>query len=213
MAFVVPRALSAAQHLWRSGGHIVHTLRCANSRINPQITICEPPATCYTQTMTGLNHALTGAAIALVVKRPILAIPLAFLSHFVIDAIPHWGNTEFYSPSNPAYLYIVGLDGLLALTSIIIICYYARRDQIWLIVTCAFLAMLPDAVWAFDRSSTGLFGWYNTFHHGVQWCERPWGIIVELFYATGMSYLIFKILQKDKKHGRKSIGSEHSQKV
>ncbi len=41
--------------------------------------------------MTGFNHAVTGALIAGAVGNPFLAIPLAFASHFVLDAIPHFG--------------------------------------------------------------------------------------------------------------------------
>jgi hypothetical protein len=44
--------------------------------------------------MTGFNHGMTGAAIALAVKQPALAVPLAFLSHFVTDMIPHFGLNE-----------------------------------------------------------------------------------------------------------------------
>lgn len=165
--------------------------------------------------MTGLNHALTGSAIALVVKRPLLAIPLAFLSHFFIDMVPHWGNTSFYTPGSPEFPYILAADGLLVVISLVIICYYARRDQIWLILTCAFLAMLPDAFWALGRSDNlpSPIVWFDTFHKNIQWCEKPWGIIIELLYATGMGYLIFKILHKDKNHGSKPSRTGHSQKV
>ncbi len=37
-------------------------------------------------------HVATGAAIATVVPNPLIAVPLAFASHFVMDAIPHWHN-------------------------------------------------------------------------------------------------------------------------
>src|SRR5690242_2115662 len=40
--------------------------------------------------MTATNHALSGAVIALAVKNPVLAIPLAFVSHFVLDLLPHY---------------------------------------------------------------------------------------------------------------------------
>lgn len=36
-------------------------------------------------------HALAGAAIAVMFRRhPLVAVVAAFLSHFVLDAIPHW---------------------------------------------------------------------------------------------------------------------------
>ena len=40
--------------------------------------------------MTATNHALTGAAIGFIVGVPAIAIPLALISHFVLDAIPHF---------------------------------------------------------------------------------------------------------------------------
>jgi hypothetical protein len=44
--------------------------------------------------MTGFNHGMAGAVIALTVKQPVLAVPLAFLSHFATDMIPHFGLDE-----------------------------------------------------------------------------------------------------------------------
>lgn len=41
-------------------------------------------------------HVVVGAAIATKIGNPALAIPLAFLSHFVLDQIPHW-NPHFYT--------------------------------------------------------------------------------------------------------------------
>jgi hypothetical protein len=42
-------------------------------------------------------HAVIGAVIATKVVNPLLAIPLAFLSHFPLEEVPHWNphlNTE-----------------------------------------------------------------------------------------------------------------------
>lgn len=35
-------------------------------------------------------HVASGAAISTLIPNPIVAVPVAFASHFVIDAIPHW---------------------------------------------------------------------------------------------------------------------------
>lgn len=40
--------------------------------------------------MTAVSHALIGAAIAAKVGSPITCGLLAFVTHFVCDAIPHW---------------------------------------------------------------------------------------------------------------------------
>jgi len=41
-------------------------------------------------------HSLTGAVIAYKIGNPALALPLAFLSHFATDLLPHW-NPEIYN--------------------------------------------------------------------------------------------------------------------
>jgi hypothetical protein len=40
--------------------------------------------------MTATGHALIGTVIAAKVGNPALAIPIAFASHFLADALPHW---------------------------------------------------------------------------------------------------------------------------
>lgn len=40
--------------------------------------------------MTSIAHALIGAAIAAKIPDPIIAGTLAFATHFICDAIPHW---------------------------------------------------------------------------------------------------------------------------
>ncbi|MFZ1324307.1 MAG: hypothetical protein WAQ57_04090 [Candidatus Saccharimonadales bacterium] len=42
--------------------------------------------------MHTVNHAAAGAGIALAVRQPLLALPLALASHFVLDALPHYGK-------------------------------------------------------------------------------------------------------------------------
>jgi len=38
-----------------------------------------------------LTHAIVGAAAGRLVSNPLLSFALGFVSHFIIDAIPHWG--------------------------------------------------------------------------------------------------------------------------
>jgi hypothetical protein len=40
--------------------------------------------------MMALSHALVGVAIATAVPNPLISGPLIFVSHFLLDAIPHW---------------------------------------------------------------------------------------------------------------------------
>lgn len=40
--------------------------------------------------MTATGHAIIGTVIAAKIGNPALAIPIAFASHFLADALPHW---------------------------------------------------------------------------------------------------------------------------
>lgn len=40
--------------------------------------------------MTATAHALVAGAIYRAIPNPVLSVPLAFASHFIMDAVPHW---------------------------------------------------------------------------------------------------------------------------
>jgi hypothetical protein len=64
--------------------------------------------------VTASNHVVTGALIATAVAQPAAAIPLALASHFVLDALPHYGDVNKSSWLNRNFKYILGIDLLLA---------------------------------------------------------------------------------------------------
>lgn len=53
-------------------------------------------------------HSLVGATIAVLIPNPVIAIPVATGSHFVLDAIPHWQETLYpYKPVKQTWLRII----------------------------------------------------------------------------------------------------------
>lgn len=46
--------------------------------------------------MLELPHTLVGATIATKIPYPLISLPLAFFSHFLIDLLPHW-NPHLYT--------------------------------------------------------------------------------------------------------------------
>lgn len=61
------------------------------SRIVKKVTLLLLTTACDTIIfMTATGHALIGTAIAVTIPNPVLAIPLAFVSHIAADAFPHW---------------------------------------------------------------------------------------------------------------------------
>lgn len=98
-------------------------------------------------------HVFIGAAIAMKIPNPFIAIPLAFASHFILETIPHWNphlNTEtekFGQPTRRSTV-ITAIDSTLALISGSFIAYQALPDvgQAILILACCFASVLPDVM-------------------------------------------------------------------
>lgn len=147
--------------------------------------------------MTGFNHGLTGAVIALTVKRPELAIPLAFLSHFVQDIVPHWNygvsrdkdrSGRFFTKS---FTRILEADFLLSIALMIVLGFVFPAHK-WLIWTCMITAASPDLMWAYYRlyqehihKRRPKYDPLARLHILVQWSQTTPGFAVELLWIAG----------------------------
>jgi hypothetical protein len=150
--------------------------------------------------MTAVNHALTGATIAFVLGNPVLAVPLAFLSHFVCDAIPH------YTPNIPDEIWIrsKAFKGLLiadgSFCTLLVALLAIYRPEHWLLASiCAFLATSPDLVWLnhFVKSAQNK-PWkpslFSKFAAKIQWYARPLGVTVEIAWAIAGISIVTQFL-------------------
>lgn len=151
--------------------------------------------------MTATNHAITGSAIALAVKEPLLALPLAFASHFVLDAIPHYGLEKLvgYTKHKKTFHRIIKTDAALLSAFLIFLFVY---NAPFLTFVCAFVACSPDLAWVYRYSLQERFGKneprprnrFNTWHVNIQthtmkglYVEIPFGLIV-------LSYVVVKLV-------------------
>ena len=98
-------------------------------------------------------HALVGAAIVAKIPNPLIALPLAFASHFVLDMVPHWNphlNTELqkYGHVTKKSTVIVAVDVVvsLALGSFIALNFSSDPNHMGTIFLGAFAGVLPDVV-------------------------------------------------------------------
>lgn len=152
--------------------------------------------------MLELPHTLVGALIATKIPNPIISLPLAFASHFLVDRIPHW-NPSLYSeykkfgrPTVKSTVVIV-LDVILSLAAGLAIALQALPDisKFLVIIFACFLAVLPDVI-------EGPF-----FYFGCKWpilmklvnfqvkiqgkAKLPWGLITQLV-VIGIVLVAFK---------------------
>lgn len=99
-----------------------------------------------------LPHAVVGVALAKVFPDPRVAIPLAFLSHFVLDLAPHWDRIGLemlrkdFKRVSPKTLQIIVLDGLVSLSYALFFVYLILPDlgAAVTILFSALAAILPD---------------------------------------------------------------------
>lgn len=155
--------------------------------------------------MTASNHALTGAVIALSLKQPLLALPLALVSHFALDALPHFGTNGDIMGRNRLLLFRIvwPLDALVLVSLFLFVALNVGTTGMALVaVTAMFLATSPDLAWIYRFALKEQWGKiapapmdaFNRFHAKIQWGERPWGILVELIWFSFMFTALVKLL-------------------
>lgn len=150
--------------------------------------------------MTAINHAVTGAAIGIIVGNPFVALPVAFLSHFVCDAIPHFrvaieGDAFMQQPWFKSYLIA---EFVLCLSLVAVLAAFHPLN--WqLAAICAFVAAAPDllSIKRFNKSINKEH-WeptlYGKFATNIQWFERPIGALVEAAWFIAGVFIIMAFL-------------------
>ncbi|HET7320095.1 MAG TPA: hypothetical protein VFI84_00745 [Candidatus Saccharimonadales bacterium] len=155
--------------------------------------------------MTATNHALTGAFIGLAVGNPWVAIPAAFVSHFVCDVIPHYdvpGKTKEERLLSPLFLYVQIYAGAI-LCGLIVLGLGLFHPLHWLLAAiCAFTATTPDLIFMprfIYAKRTGVDplnrNWFWRFHNRIQWFQEPVGVLVEVAWTIAVMVLIIPFLR------------------
>lgn len=63
------------------------------------------------------NHVLSGAVIGALTRRPVPAFVLGVASHFVLDAMPHWGKWR----DDDHFMQVAVADGLTGLAAMAVL--------------------------------------------------------------------------------------------
>lgn len=136
--------------------------------------------------MTGTNHFLAGALVAMVAPHPIIAGATALVSHLVLDALPHFGRSSLRVQN------VVVVSDMVCLMVLVGMMWEANR---YLAIICGFLAMALDLIWI-PLYRAQLLGRHYTLNriehalHALQWGERPWGLAIEVPFGV----LLFGLL-------------------
>lgn len=136
-------------------------------------------------------HVMVGAAIATKIPNPFIAIPLAFLSHFALERIPHWNphlNTEtkkFGAPTKRSTTIVI-IDSTLALASGLTIAYSAlpNTGHAITIVLASFASVLPDVIEApyfYLKFRSAFITRWIAFQKSLQVDTNPaWGLLTQV---------------------------------
>ena len=133
-------------------------------------------------------------------QQPLLVIPLAFVSHFFLDMIPHFGIHEHDATQRNksiAFCFMLAIDIVLAVTLLAFLPTLLHHAIKWWVVLIGMLAAwLPDAIWIrhFVHDIRGKVGYrkgrFAAFHQKIQWFERPPGLVVELVWFGAMTVFL-----------------------
>lgn len=149
--------------------------------------------------MTASNHVVAGAVIAAAVPQAAIALPLAFVSHFIMDALPHYGDTDKHSWLNRHFKYVLGIDLLLTLIFLIGLTVFQPAN--WgLLALGGLVAVSPDVLWlpyflADLKHEQKEHSKLAKLLKWIQWGERPWGIYIEGAVLIGLLAILAALVR------------------
>jgi hypothetical protein len=80
-------------------------------------------------------HVAVGIAIGAALPNPVISVPLAFLSHYLLDMVPHWddvglGEIEMAHPLNlkTRTFRLILLDALFSISLLLFFLYWSMPD-------------------------------------------------------------------------------------
>ena len=144
--------------------------------------------------MTATNHTLTGVLVGLTVSSSVVAVPLAFLLHFVLDSLPHYGNPDHTSDK---FKKILLTDALLA-ASILSFITIARPENWLLAAICGIACASPDLMWLphwlreLKNKPKKPYNLIEKFHSRIQKYEKPQNYPYEVVWFVACLTLLAK---------------------
>lgn len=130
--------------------------------------------------MLAVPHMMAGAAIGKVLRRPQLAWPVAFASHFLLDFAPHLDSHALFGvkhggPTGPETAMAIA-DMVLGVVLVGMIA--ARHPQRRVILGGALFGILIDLVdnvppWGIWFRTWPATAWLSQFHHSFQHNVTP----------------------------------------
>jgi hypothetical protein len=149
--------------------------------------------------MTATNHSITAANLALITKTWWI-LPIAFISHFVLDALPHYGDDRI-THRDKKFITMYSIDFVL-LCGLWLGVILATGHFRYLIMAAMAAAAIPDVVWIYRvlleymKKPIPAKTLLTRFHSFIQWGERSWGWVIELGWFGAMLTMLVTQVNK-----------------
>lgn len=143
--------------------------------------------------MTATAHALVGGAIAATIPDPALGLPLAAISHPLIDLIPHWDFARNWREKPKIKLFmqcVLDLFVGVALAYLI----FGRNINFWYFAGALFVSEMWDILeapywflkWRFPPFSTI----YKIQHRMQNRAGLAWGLVTQVITVAGIIIML-----------------------
>jgi hypothetical protein len=128
-------------------------------------------------------HLTAGAALGAVIGHPILVIPFAIASHFILDSVPHWQETLApYQPTRKTFIRIP-IDIAIGL-AVVLLAVQAQPQNAWAIWVGALFASGADfdvLFVVYPKLKRGLLKRYWDWHCAIQReTSSLWGVVPQV---------------------------------
>ncbi len=142
--------------------------------------------------MTATAHALIGASIAVKIVNPIIGIPLAIISHFIADLIPHWDAGTNHKNKSALRLKIEATLDVLLGFALVFLLFRDLADPKYLFAM-VIAAQLPDWLeapsWMFQIKIPHFTTWIDFLSHKIQSrMQLPWGLLTQIVVVSVLLY-------------------------
>lgn len=146
--------------------------------------------------MLEIPHVVTAAAIATHIPNPTISLPLAFVSHFALDMLPHWNpqlNIDLKKhgkiAKNHNVLNFFDSGAALVLGSYLSLRVFPDYTHAVVIFIASFLAVFPDVIkipYYYFKSKNKTLKRYIVADKKIQNNTTPfWGMLSQLL-VTGV---------------------------
>jgi hypothetical protein len=137
------------------------------------------------------NHVLAGALVGTLSPGPVSAFAAGVVSHFAMDAVPHWGGYELRD-----VLHVAVVDGLIGAATLALVARAAPRGRRARLVAGMLGAAFPDTdkPWDLFLGGSPFPRSFDRFHGRIQ-TESPRRLPQEVLVATVGAFVVRRALR------------------